>query len=113
MHFLFGDSCSLGVTPSRLVIQLTTLSKASKLDFAAIRKVLHKLKGSSSTFGASKVELICENLREQCIASESEPIREGSSSIEALAAEVEILKVTLKKYIDISMKFGNKTPASN
>lgn len=38
-----------------------------KPDYNLARAVLHKLKGSSSTFGADGVQQKCEELREHCI----------------------------------------------
>ena len=42
-------------------------SEDGKPDYTTARAVLHKLKGSSSTFGADGVQQKCEELREHCI----------------------------------------------
>ena len=49
--------------------ELKTLysAKDKEIDFDVIRRTLHKLKGSSSTFGADGVTEMCDQLRELCI----------------------------------------------
>jgi histidine-containing phosphotransfer protein len=47
------------------------------IDYAKARGVLHKLKGSSSTFGADGVQQKCEELREHCIGEDPAKCRTG------------------------------------
>lgn len=69
-----------------------------KPDYTTARAVLHKLKGSSSTFGADGVQQKCEELREHCINESLEKCRAGEGSLEELQSNVDDLSGFLAKY---------------
>ena len=69
-----------------------------KPDFNAVRSVLHKLKGSSSTFGADGVQKKCEELREICITEDLDKCCVGEGSLEELQENVDALSEFLAKY---------------
>lgn len=90
-------------------VMLTELSKLfseekvkeaedGKPDYNTVRAVLHKLKGSSSTFGADGVQQKCEELREHCINEDLDKCRKGEGSLEELQSNVDILSEFLAKY---------------
>ena len=60
--------------------------------------MLHKLKGSSSTFGADGVQQKCEELREHCISEDITKCREGEGSLAELQQNVDHLSEFLAKY---------------
>ena len=69
-----------------------------KPNYNTVRAVLHKLKGSSSTFGADGVQQKCEELREHCINEDLDKCRTGEGSLEELQSNVDILSEFLAKY---------------
>lgn len=69
-----------------------------KPDYNLARAVLHKLKGSSSTFGADGVQKKCEELREHCISEDLDKCREGEGSMAELQQNVDDLSEFLAKY---------------
>mmetsp|Transcript_19160 Transcript_19160/g.47859 ORF Transcript_19160/g.47859 Transcript_19160/m.47859 type:complete len:172 (-) Transcript_19160:181-696(-) len=69
-----------------------------KPDYNLARAVLHKLKGSSSTFGADGVQQKCEELREHCINEDLDTCRDGEGSLAQLQRNVDILSEFLAKY---------------
>ena len=69
-----------------------------KPDYNTVRAVLHKLKGSSSTFGADGVQQKCEELREHCINEDLDKCRTGEGSLEELQSNVDMLSEFLAKY---------------
>ena len=82
--------------------ELKTLysAKDKEIDFDVIRGTLHKLKGSSSTFGADGVTEMCDQLRELCIEKNVKDAREGPNSLVELEKRVEILAEFLTKYME-------------
>ncbi|CAL6342884.1 unnamed protein product [Bathycoccus prasinos] len=82
--------------------ELKTLysAKYKEIDFDVIRRTLHKLKGSSSTFGADGVTEMCDQLRELCIEKNVKDAREGPNSLVELEKRVEILAEFLTKYME-------------
>lgn len=82
--------------------ELKTLysAKDKEIDFDVIRGTLHKLKGSSSTFGADGVTEMCDQLRELCIEINVKDAREGPNSLVELEKRVEILAEFLTKYME-------------
>lgn len=52
-----------------------------KPDYNLARAVLHKLKGSSSTFGADGVQQKCEELREYCLNEVGEEGEKGGDCV--------------------------------
>jgi len=72
-----------------------------KPDYNTVRAVLHKLKGSSSTFGADGVQQKCEELREHCINEDLDKCRTGEGSLEELQSNVDMLSEFLAKYTAI------------
>ena len=82
--------------------ELKTLysAKDKEIDFDVIRGTLHKLKGSSSTFGADGVTEMCDQLRELCIEKNVKDAREGPNSLVELDKRVEILAEFLTKYME-------------
>ncbi|CAL6351439.1 unnamed protein product [Bathycoccus prasinos] len=82
--------------------ELKTLysAKDKEIDFDVIRRTLHKLKGSSSTFGADGVTEMCDQLRELCIEKNVKDAREGPNSLVELEKRVEILAEFLTKYME-------------
>jgi len=82
--------------------ELKTLYSANdkEIDFDVIRGTLHKLKGSSSTFGADGVTEMCDQLRELCIEKNVKDAREGPNSLVELEKRVEILAEFLTKYME-------------
>jgi len=75
--------------------------QSGKPDYNNSRAVLHKLKGSSSTFGADGVQQKCEELREHCMNEDLTSCRTGEGSLEDLAKMVELLKTFLTEYIQL------------
>mmetsp|Transcript_18169 Transcript_18169/g.29031 ORF Transcript_18169/g.29031 Transcript_18169/m.29031 type:complete len:193 (+) Transcript_18169:304-882(+) len=75
-----------------------TPAPAPKPDYNLARAVLHKLKGSSSTFGADGVQQKCEELREHCINEVFDKCREGEGSLAQLQENVDNLSEFLAKY---------------
>lgn len=73
-------------------------SDDGKPDYNLARAVLHKLKGSSSTFGADGVQQKCEELREHSINEELDKCREGEGSLAELQQNVDNLSEFLAKY---------------
>ena len=82
--------------------ELKTLysAKDKEIDVDVIRGTLHKLKGSSSTFGADGVTEMCDQLRELCIEKNVKDAREGPNSLVELEKRVEILAEFLTKYME-------------
>ena len=82
--------------------ELKTLysAKDKEIDFDVIRGTLHKLKGSSSTFGADGVTEMCDQLRELCVEKNVKDAREGPNSLVELEKRVEILAEFLTKYME-------------
>ncbi|CAL6351062.1 unnamed protein product [Bathycoccus prasinos] len=82
--------------------ELKTLysAKDKEIYFDVIRGTLHKLKGSSSTFGADGVTEMCDQLRELCIEKNVKDAREGPNSLVELEKRVEILAEFLTKYME-------------
>ena len=68
------------------------------IDYAKARGVLHKLKGSSSTFGADGVQQKCEELREHCIGEDPSKCRTGEGSLAELRERVDELAAFLARY---------------
>lgn len=68
------------------------------IDYAKARGVLHKLKGSSSTFGADGVQQKCEELREHCIGEDPAKCRTGKGSLAELRERVDELAAFLARY---------------
>jgi histidine-containing phosphotransfer protein len=68
------------------------------IDYAKARGVLHKLKGSSSTFGADGVQQKCEELREHCIGEDPTKCRTGEGSLAELRERVDELAAFLARY---------------
>ena len=71
----------------------------SDVDYDKARAVLHKLKGSSSTFGADGVLAKCEELREHCVATDLKKCASGEGSLEELKENVDRLSEFLAKYV--------------
>lgn len=67
-------------------------------DYAQARATLHKLKGSSSTFGADGVQAKCEALREHCVKEDLERCREGEGSLAELGTNISDLSAFLARY---------------
>ena len=82
--------------------ELKTLYGAqdNEVDFDHIRGTLHKLKGSSSTFGADGVTEMCDQIRELCIEKNVKDARDGPNSLVELEKRVEILAEFLTKYME-------------
>ena len=82
--------------------ELKTLYSAqdNEVDFDHIRGTLHKLKGSSSTFGADGVTEMCDQIRELCIEKNVKDARDGPNSLVELEKRVEILAEFLTKYME-------------
>ena len=74
-------------------------SEDGKPDYTTARAVLHKLKGSSSTFGADGVQQKCEELREHCIGEDPAKCRTGEGSLAELRERVDELAAFLARYI--------------
>ena len=69
-----------------------------KVDYTKVRGVLHKLKGSSSTFGADGVSTKCEELRMHCIGEDLVKCRSGEGSLRELRSRVDELAEFLARY---------------
>ena len=67
-----------------MLSELVKIFEAAEPDYNKARAVLHKLKGSSSTFGADGVQQKCEELREHCIKEDIDACREGAGSLKQL-----------------------------
>lgn len=74
-------------------------AKDDEIDFDQIRGTLHKLKGSSSTFGADGVTEMCDLMRELCIEKNVKDARIGPNSLVELEKRVEDLASFLDRYM--------------
>ena len=75
-------------------------AKDEEVNYDDIRGTLHKLKGSSSTFGADGVTEMCDEIRELCIEKNVKDAREGPKSLAELGNRVENLAEFLIKYME-------------
>jgi|TARA_B100001113_G_scaffold316616_1_gene283514 histidine-containing phosphotransfer protein len=75
-------------------------AKDEEVNYDDIRGTLHKLKGSSSTFGADGVTEMCDEIRELCIEKNVKDAREGPKSLAELGNRVENLAEFLTKYME-------------
>ena len=83
-----------------MLSELVKIFEAAEPDYNKARAVLHKLKGSSSTFGADGVQQKCEELREHCIKEDIDACREGAGSLKQLREDVDRLSAFLARYTD-------------
>lgn len=83
-----------------MLSELVKIFEAAEPDYNKARAVLHKLKGSSSTFGADGVQQKCEELREHCIKEDVDACREGAGSLKQLREDVDRLSAFLARYTD-------------
>lgn len=83
-----------------MLSELVDIFEAAAPDYNKARAVLHKLKGSSSTFGADGVQQKCEELREHCIKEDIDACREGDGSLKQLREDVDRLSAFLARYTD-------------
>lgn len=78
--------------------ELFSEDREEPVDYAKVRGVLHKLKGSSSTFGADGVQQKCEELRVHCIGEDLAKCRTGEGSLAQLRERVDELAAFLARY---------------
>ena len=82
-----------------MLSELVDIFQAAAPDYNKARAVLHKLKGSSSTFGADGVQQKCEELGEHCIKEDIDACREDGS-LKQLREDVDRLSAFLARYTD-------------
>ena len=73
--------------------------KDAEVNFDRVRGTLHKLKGTSSTFGADGVTELCDQMRELCIKKNVKDLRMGPQSLVELEKRVEKLAGFLGRYM--------------
>jgi HPt (histidine-containing phosphotransfer) domain-containing protein len=70
-----------------LAEQITNLRRAmEKSDFATVREICHRVRGSASLFGLRDLGDACRETEEACIQNKSEGIVQGFQVIEVIVS---------------------------
>lgn len=82
--------------------QLKAMVNAEPVDFVAIDALVHQFKGSSASFGASKMVLNCIHLREAC---QNQSVERCRLLHEQLKAAFEEVKQVLTRFLHLEARY--------